>query len=82
MKKYPKILGVKALTGKRIEVVFEGDIVKVYECAPLLKEEPFTSLEDEVLFQNARPDTGGYGVVWNDFIDLSESEIWENGRSR
>jgi hypothetical protein len=81
MNRYPKILSVKALADKKLEVLFEGDVTKVYDCIPLLKEEPFISLSDDILFRNVRPDLGGYAVIWNDVVDLSESEIWENGRS-
>ena len=31
------------------------------------------------LFRQAAVDVGGYGVSWNDDIDLDSSEIWENG---
>jgi len=29
-----------------------------------------------------RVDTGGYGICWNDEIDLSCNELWENGNER
>ncbi|WP_199647569.1 DUF2442 domain-containing protein [Peptoclostridium sp. AF21-18] len=25
-------------------------------------------------------DTGGYGIIWNDDIDLSCNELYENGK--
>ncbi len=28
-----------------------------------------------------RVDTGGYGISWNDAIDLSEYELWTHGRA-
>ncbi len=31
------------------------------------------------LFEQVKVDTGGYGISWNDDIDLSCNELWENG---
>lgn len=30
-------------------------------------------------FYNVSVDIGGNGVVWNDDLDLSSEELWENG---
>ena len=79
MKKYPKILNVETLEGKRLKVLFEGNVIKIYDCTPLLTEDTFKPLEDDALFKNVHADEGGYGIVWNDYLDLSESELWENG---
>jgi hypothetical protein len=38
------------------------------------------SMEDDVMFRQAHADINGYGVTWNDDIDLAESEIWINGK--
>jgi hypothetical protein len=32
-----------------------------------------------VLFNSVHVDKHGYGIVWNDELDLSESELWING---
>ena len=79
MKKYPKIKSVKPLRGKRLLVTFQNNIQKIYDCNHLLKEEAFSPLKNDFLFKSAKVDQGGYGVIWNDEIDLSESEIWING---
>ena len=31
------------------------------------------------LFEQVKVDLGGYGVTWNDEIDLSCNQLWENG---
>ncbi|MBU1122137.1 MAG: DUF2442 domain-containing protein [Candidatus Omnitrophica bacterium] len=77
---YPKIKSVKILDNNCLEVIFEENTKKIYDCTPLLKEEPFTALKDRALFKNAHIECGGYAIAWNDYIDLSESEIWINGR--
>jgi hypothetical protein len=39
----------------------------------------FSLLSDPGLFRAVRVDPGGYGISWNDHIDLSEYELWTNG---
>jgi hypothetical protein len=36
-------------------------------------------LQDEQLFNKAHIANGGYGVIWNDELDLSEYELWIKG---
>ncbi len=31
------------------------------------------------LFKNVCVDSGGIGISWNENIDISEYELWENG---
>jgi hypothetical protein len=81
MSYYPKIKTVKPITEKRIIVTFENDIKKIYDCSPLLKQESFRPLASDTLFNCIKVDLGGYGISWNEEIDLSESELWLNGIS-
>ncbi len=37
----------------------------------------FKEHEDE--FYGVTTDVGGYGIVWNDDLDLSCDELWERG---
>jgi hypothetical protein len=48
-------------------------------CKPPLENEVFSPLTDDVLFRRVKTDHGGYGISWNDEIDLSESELWLHG---
>ncbi len=52
---------------------------KIYNCVSLLSHEVFRPLEDDVLFKNVKVDPGGYGISWNEELDLSEAELWING---
>ncbi|MEW6709567.1 MAG: DUF2442 domain-containing protein [Candidatus Riflebacteria bacterium] len=63
-------------------VTFENDIVKQYNVKPLIKKfEPFQIfLTTPTLFNCVRVDQGGYGIVWNDELDISCNELWNNGR--
>jgi hypothetical protein len=78
---YPGVQSVTPLPGKRLRVTFTSGKSKVYDCTPLLKKEPFAPLRNGAFFANVRPAHGGYGVVWNDEVDLSESELWLHGKT-
>jgi hypothetical protein len=38
-------------------------------------------MSDIVFFKSAHVDAGGYGISWNDDIDISEYELWNNGKT-
>lgn len=78
--KYPRIKMAKPQPEKRLFVEFENGVIKIYDCTPLLEHEVFRPLRDEALFRCAHADSHGYGVIWNDEIDLAESEVWINGQ--
>ena len=61
---------------------FQDGSVKKYDVKPLLKEIPIFQMLDYVpgLFNQVRIDAGGYGVAWNDEIDLSAEELYYNGK--
>jgi hypothetical protein len=79
METYPKVRAVEPLPHKRLRVTFAEGTVKVYDCSPLLDEPAFGRLNDDTLFRHVRADTHGFGVVWNDELDLAESELWIHG---
>jgi hypothetical protein len=41
--------------------------------------EVFRILDNDAFFKSVRVDAGGYGISWNDEVDLSEFELWTNG---
>jgi len=79
MKKYPKILNVESRKGKRLLVTFKNGSKKIYDCSHLLEDNDFKPLLNDALFNSVQVDKHGYGIVWNDELDLSESELWING---
>ena len=79
MPTYPKVKSVTALPNLKLRVIFVSGKVKIYNCAPLITEDAFRPLKDEAFFKNVRVDAAGYGISWNDYVDLSESELWTNG---
>ena len=66
-----------------LEATFADGTVKRYDVEPLLSRwKAFEALRDVPgLFRSVRVDAGGYGVVWNDELDLECEEIWNNGVS-
>lgn len=75
----PKIVSVQALDGKKLLVKFVNGAEKIYDCARLCQLEVFQILNNDAFFKSVRVDAGGYGISWNDEVDLSEFELWTNG---
>lgn len=77
---FHKIKNVLAKDNLILIVEFENGIKKEYDVRKLpSKWEIFKELENNSLFNKVKVDIGGYGISWNEFIDLSCEEIWENG---
>lgn len=60
-------------------VLFANGITKVVDFKEKLKDDMYSDLKNKVLFAQAKVDVGGYGVSWNDDIDISEYELWNIG---
>lgn len=77
---FRKIASVLPLENLKLLVWFQGGDARIYDVAPLLKKwEAFEALQDDSLFEQVRVDAGGYGISWNDEIDLAGNELYENG---
>lgn len=75
-----KIKSVEPLQNMILRVTFENGIVKRYDVKPLTERiDEFKALFNAAVFRNVKTDFGGYGISWNDFIDLECTELWENG---
>ena len=75
----PRIKAVTPLEGKRLLVTFVNGVQKVYDCQRILNLDRFQLLRHDAFFKAVAVDPGGYGVSWNDEMDLSEYELWNNG---
>ncbi|ERM92529.1 hypothetical protein O163_05040 [Caldanaerobacter subterraneus subsp. yonseiensis KB-1] len=75
-----KVVSVKATDDYKLIVVFDNGTVKEYDMKPKLNEYPFEMLKNKAFFKAVKVDAGGYGVSWNTEIDLSEYELWKNGK--
>ena len=80
---FHKIKSVGVLPDYLLCVHFAEGIIKIYDVKPIFEKwEPFKALADDpVLFSGVEVDAGGYGIVWNDDIDLSCDELFANGRT-
>lgn len=78
--KFHTIKSVKPLKNMVLDIVFSDGTNRKYDVKSLMKKHNvFKELKDEKLFNSVRVDSGGYGIVWNEEIDLSSEEIWNNG---
>ncbi len=78
---FHKIKNVSALPEYKLSVQFSEGVTKIYDVKPLFEKIPlFAELkDDQAAFVCVSVDVGGYGIVWNDDLDLSCDELWENG---
>ena len=78
---FHKVKSVKSLDNYILEVVFENNIIKYYDVSNLFEKwTVFKKLKTiNGLFNQVKVDKGGYGIYWNEEIDLSCNELWENG---
>lgn len=80
---FHKIKSVQVLSDFQLRVQFAEGISKIYDVKPLFDKWPaFRQLKASPgLFAQVKVDDGGYGIVWNDDIDLSCDEIFANGKT-
>ena len=77
---FHKIKNVSAMPDYKLSVQFCEGVTKIYDVKPLFEQFPvFASLQNKEEFFCVVVDVGGYGVIWNDDLDLSCDELWENG---
>ena len=78
---FHKIKNVSALPEYKLRVQFSEGVTKIYDVTPLFDKIPvFADLKDNLqAFFCVSVDVGGYGIIWNDDLDLSCDELWENG---
>mgnify|MGYP003290594637 FL=1 len=77
---FHKIKNVSPLTDYRLSVQFAEGCTKIYDVKPLFDAIPaFKELKEPHLFSEVTVDVGRYGIIWNDDLDLSCDELWENG---
>ena len=77
---YPKIISISPNDDYTLLLTFSDKKTKLYDMNPLLQKSPFDQLKDKNLFFSVQVDVGGYGISWNDFIDLSEYELYVNSK--
>lgn len=79
---YAKIEKIKILPNYIIETLFKTGELKTYDFKPLFKKYPtFLDLKDINIFKNATIEPGGYAISWGPSLDISATEIFNNGKN-
>lgn len=76
---YPRIHKAIAVEEFTLLVEFTNKAVKPYDIHRLLHRPMFAPLCQPAFFKSFQIAKGGYGLVWNEDIDISEYELWQNG---
>ncbi|MZL49594.1 DUF2442 domain-containing protein [Clostridium beijerinckii] len=77
----PKIKKIKIDSQQYILIVlFDNGILKEIDFKEKLQNDFYSDLKNKMLFEQAQVDIGGYGVSWNEDIDISEYELWNIGK--
>lgn len=78
---FHRLKNVTPLPDFMLKAEFLDGSQRIYDVKPLMKKIPVFQMLGYVhgLFGQVRVDTGGYGIIWNDEIDLSCDELYENG---
>lgn len=79
METIPEIASVAPLDGRTLLITFANGVQKRYDCEEILRLDRFRLLTHEAFFNAVQVDAGGYGVSWDDEMDLSEYELWTQG---
>ena len=75
---FHKAIDLRYLEGTSLALTFRDGSVRKYDMASLFGKYPqLIQLEDRNLFLSGR--LVGYGIIWNDNLDISAETIYENG---
>ncbi len=78
---FHKVKNVSPLPEFKLSVQFSEGVTKIYDVSQLFEKiavfKHFEEHPEE--FGCVSVDVGGYGIVWNDDLDLSCDELWEHG---
>lgn len=76
-----RIKEVKTKNNSILICKFINGIKKEYDVKPLIKTYVnFSKLKNKDFFEKVSVDCGGYGISWDEEIDLAAEEIWKNGK--
>ena len=79
---FHKIKSVTPMPNFILSIQFSEGITKAYDIKPLFKKwDAFKIFEKNPdFFFEVKVDSGGYGIVWDDNLDLSCDELYFNGK--
>ena len=78
---FHKVKSVNPLPDFVLSVQFSEGITKTYDVKMLFERWPaFEKFKAQPgYFDKVQVDLGGYGIIWDDYLDLSCDELFENG---
>ena len=79
--KHPRIVSAQPIDDLTLIVKFTNNEFKRYDISQLFDNPMFSLLKNPAFFRDFIIEPGGYGLVWNEEIDISEYELWQNGVS-
>lgn len=78
-----KLKSIQPLNNYKLKAVFLNGDERIYDVSIFFNRDKwkmFNALQHtEGLFERVKVDAGGYGISWNDELDLSCNELWYNG---
>ncbi|MCT7953274.1 DUF2442 domain-containing protein [Ancylothrix sp. C2] len=79
--KPPRIVSAKAIDNQTLVIKFTNNEFRKYDISKLLENPMFAKFRNPTVLKNFRIEEGGYGLVWDEDVDISEYELWQNGKS-
>lgn len=80
---FHKAVNLRLLEGTILEVTFQDGQIRQHDAQCLFPKYPqLAVLQGRALFLSGRLSPEGYGIVWNDDLDLETETIYEDGLSR
>ena len=78
---FHRVRNVYPLENYRLMVQFIDGTTRIYDVKPLFDwKAVFKTLKENELFYDVQVDAGGFGISWNDDVDLSCDELYHNGK--
>lgn len=79
---FHKVNSVSPLKNYELSVHFWDGTTKIYDIKPWFEKQPiFNTLKQNDLFEKVQVDGAGYGISWNDEVDLSCNTLWYGGKT-
>ena len=78
---FKPIKTISIIDGYTVLAFFKNGVAKVYDFEPLVNTfPPLKPLADDYeLFKQIHLSPGGYGIIWNEEIDLAAEDVWYDG---
>ncbi len=78
MEKLKRIKELTAIKEFQLVITFSSGEVRILDLKPIMEEYPlFHALEENGLFESAKIDLGGFGIVWNEEFSISAGDAYE-----